>query len=115
VRFINMMRQEVRIIPSDGKPDILIPSSGFVMPVEVTELTSVFDDVYGNIPVSAITDQGVTGMPNLREDVSYIVSWKVLQALRAQGSDVSDIYCPDTSVRDGRSIVGSRTLIRYEQ
>lgn len=115
MRFINLMRQEVRIIPFDGKPDIIIPSSGYVASTEATRQTTVFDDQHGDIPVSLVTDQGVSGMPDKQEGVSYIVSWKVLQTFRAQGVDVSDIYCPDASVRDGKSIIGSRALIRYEQ
>lgn len=113
MRFVNLLRQEVRIIPFDGTPDIVIPSSGMVFANETTANEKVHDAVYGDIPVSTVTSQ-VVNMPDKEEDVAYIVPWKVLQAMRASGYDVSDVYCPDASVRGPNGmIVGSRALVRY--
>ena len=115
MRFVNLMRQEIRIIPIDGTPDIVIPSSGLVFINEVNERHTVHDEVYGDIPVMDVQSQ-VMNMPDRDEDVAYIVPWKVLQALRASGYDVSDLYCPDAAVRGERGmIIGSRSLLRYTQ
>ena len=116
MRFINLLRQDVRIIPYEAsKSELVIPSSGFAFLNERTSHEIVHDAVFGDVPVSVVT-QEVVSMPDPQEDVSYIVSWKVLQAMRAQGYDVSDVYCPDTSVRADRGmIIGSRALVRYKQ
>lgn len=112
MKFLNMLKRDIRLLPDDGRPDIVIPSSGLVHLNDITRLTTVHDDHLGDIPVSEVETQ-VVGMPDPQDDVSYIVSWKVLNALRAAGYDVSDVYCPDVGIRAGQMIVGSRRLLKY--
>ena len=113
MRFINLMRQEVRIVSEDeATPDIVIPSSGVVLTTESNEFTKVHDENAGDIPVTVVNSE-VVNMPDPDPNFSYVVSWKVLQAMRARGYNVDDVYCPDAAVRDGNRIVGSRRLIRY--
>ena len=107
-----MMRHDIRIIPDDGTPPIVIPSSGLVYINETNTLSTVHDEVHGSIPVTEVHAE-VVNLPPVEPGTGYIVSWRVLQAMRANGDDVSDVYCPDTSVREGAKIIGSRRLIRY--
>ncbi len=111
MRFLNLLRQDVRIVPDTGD-EIIIPSSGLVYVSEQVSLGTMVDDLHGPIPTSVVS-ANVVNAPDPLPDVAYIVNWKVLQAMRAQGYDVSDVYCPDTMLREGGRITGSRRLIRY--
>ena len=105
--FINLTRSTLKIIADDGN-ELILPTSG-----AYAHVRKVVRSVYrvDDVPVTDVSYE-VDGIPDQGAGL-YVVSWKTLMTLKALGYDISDMYAPDTFIRDSDSkIVGARSLSR---
>ena len=112
MRFISLMRSPLILLDDHDEVLLSIPSGGRVSLAEDVRYSTVADETYGPIPTTSIR-QIITGLPDPTPGVSYVVPWRVQQAARAMGFDVTDVYSPDSSLKRDGQIIGSRRLVRY--
>lgn len=110
VRFVNLTPHSINVVRDDGSIALSIPPAGTV--ARVTTQQTVVTQLDG-IDVVRTTFGDVDGLPAPQDGTVYVVSTLVLQALKANGVDRSDVVAPDTSpasvVRDDAGhIVGVR-------
>lgn len=64
------------------------------------------------IPLLDVKEQKVYGLPDEQEGVIYVVSGIVQAIASSQGRD--DVVTPGRLMRDGKTVVGARALIRVK-
>jgi hypothetical protein len=111
VELVNLTPHEVRVMGENGKIRLVVPPSGKVARVKTVQ--AVVGNV-NNIPVVRTTFGDVEGLPEPRENIVYIVSSIVAQAVPHR----EDVIAPDTSpqgvVRDEQGrIVGVKRFQRW--
>jgi len=112
VRFISLIRNPLILLDDHDEEALAIPSGGRVSLAEDIRYSAVEDETYGPVPISTVR-QVLAGLPDPTDGIAYIVPWRVQQAARASGFDVTDLYSPDGTVKRDGLIIGSRRLIRY--
>ena len=106
--FVNLTRSPLTIVTESGDR-ILLPMSGVV-----TDVKKIVRSVYvsDGTPVTDVSYE-MRNVPSPSDDRLWVVSWKSLMTMLALGYDVSDVYAPDTFIRDGSGkVIGARTLSR---
>lgn len=110
MKFINLTPHVLNVVDDTGNTILSVAPSGTVARVATQQ--TVVGNVAG-IDVVRTVFGDVDGLPSPQDDVVYIVSTLVLQALKANGIIRDDVVAPDTSpasvVRDaGGNIIGVR-------
>lgn len=110
MKLVNLTPHAINLMP-DGKDGqiVTIPPSGTVarcttrrIPVDTIEVDGI------SVPINHTEFGEVTGLPEPQEDVYYIVSSIVAQAVRWERDDVLIV---DDTVRDDEGrIIGARAL-----
>lgn len=94
MKFINLTPHVLNVVRDDGSVVLSVPPSGTVARV-ATQQTVVRQ--LAGVDVVRTVFGDVVGLPTPQDDVVYIVSTLVLQALRHACIDRSDVVAPDTS------------------
>jgi len=111
MELVNLTPHEIKIVGEDGEEKMKIPPSGKTARVKTEQ--QVVGEIEG-IPVVRTAIGDVEGLPEPRENVVYIVSTLVAQAVPHR----EDVVAPDTSpqgvVRDSEGrIVGVKRFQRW--
>lgn len=112
MRFISLMRTPLVLLDQHDEPMVTIPSGGRISLTEDVRYSMVEDEAHGPLPISTVR-QTLVGLPDPEPGVGYIVPWRVQQAARAMGFDITDVYAPDSSLKRDGLIIGSRRLTRF--
>lgn len=94
MKFVNLTPHVLNIVDDSGNTILSVAPSGTVARVATQQ--TVVGNVAG-IDVVRTVFGDVDGLPSPQDDVVYIVSTLVLQALKANGVDRDDVVAPDTS------------------
>ena len=100
-QIINLTPHQIRVQIADNV-DVTIPTSGTV--ARVATAATAAEPVYLGIALvqtQVVTYGKVAGLPEESEDMVYIVSGIVLNALREQGETRLDVVAPATGPSDG--------------
>jgi hypothetical protein len=100
----------LRVADAHGREQDLVLQPAGPAPRVVTRRVS--DAPVGDVPVTHVRGNGVTGLPDAQPGVALIVSAMVAQAVRGR----DDVFAPDTdqAIRDaGGCIVAVPGLVRY--
>lgn len=110
MKLVNLTPHAIHLMPagSDG-PVVEIPPSGTVARCTTRRIQVGTVEINGvSIPINHTEFGEVTGLPEPQEDVYYIVSSLVAQAVRWERDDVLIV---DDTVRDDEGrIIGARAL-----
>lgn len=94
MKFVNLTPHTLNVVRNDGSVMLSVPPSGTVARV-ATQQTVVCQLAGVDVVCTVFGD--VDGLPAPQPDTVYVVSTLVLQALKANGVDRSDVVAPDTS------------------
>lgn len=94
MKFINLTPHVLNVVDDTGNTILSVAPSGTVARV-TTQQTVAFR--LGDIDVVRTVFGDVDGLPSPQDDVVYVVSTLVLQALKANGVVRNDVVAPDTS------------------
>lgn len=104
MHFVNCTPHELFILTGEGEGFALSPSASVA---RVKEVRTDLDPV-GDVPVTQVSYEGLTGLPEQVEGRVYVVSNMVREALKGSRPDV---YSPGPLVRDEAGFpVGCRGL-----
>jgi hypothetical protein len=110
-KLVNLTPHEIKIVGQDGEVITTIPPSGQVARVRTKQAVVEY---VNDIPIVKTTFGDVEGLPEPRENIVYIVSSIVAQAVPHR----EDVIAPDTSpqgvVRDEKGqIIGVKRFQRW--
>jgi hypothetical protein len=117
IKLVNMTPHKIVVFASAdaAEPSVVVEPSGQVARVSATtkqEYSTLWVE-YG-FPTVRVTFGEVTGLPESQDDVAYIVSGMVLDAVGKKQPDRHDIYAPGELLRgpDGqpRGCIGLRGI-----
>ena len=94
MKFVNLTPHTLNVVGDDGNTILFVAPSGTVARVATQQ--TVVGNVAG-IDIVRTVFGDVDGLPSPQNDVVYIVSTLVLQALKANGVVRDDVVAPDTS------------------
>lgn len=104
VKIINLTPHDINIILDNDTTTI--PTSGQIARCKTNRIQI---DMIDSIPINQTQFGQVTDLPNQQENIFYIVSALVANAL----PDRSDLLIPDDTVRDNEGkIIGCKALAR---
>ena len=111
-RLVNLLPYDLQIIHENGSFTTVHQSGN---PVRISEQvqTRTMDFVNaGHVPIAEIKS-GLSRIPDEREGIAYVVSLRALQLMREEGFDISDIYAPNSIIRDSRGkVIGAQRLMQ---
>ena len=99
VKIINLTPHEVTVVGSNGDVLMKIPASGQVARCSVSR--AVIGKLNG-IPVAKSVMGDVEGLPEPVDNVVYVVSRVVAEAMKGKRND---LIIPDDSVRDSKGCI----------
>lgn len=94
VTIVNLTPHTLNVVDDAGKIILSVAPSGTI--ARVTTQQTVVGNV-GGVDVVRTVFGDVDGLPAPQDDVVYVVSTLVLQALKANGIFRNDVVSPDTS------------------